>query len=427
MRISLLTIGSRGDVQPYVALGMGLRDAGHDVTVATHACWEAFVREHDLGFSPVAGDPRGVLEGQAGQMWLESGRNPLRMTRGLADVARPLLWQASDDFWQACQSADLILFSMLAALPAGAIAHKLGIPAYAAYLQHVHATAAYPCIAMPPMPRLGGVYNRLTHALGAEVYWQAIRSTVSRWRQERLGLAPLPLRNQFGDERLARIPCFYGFSPAVVPKPPDWGDNIHVTGYWFVPSVARPSEFNSTARPAVPAGLVDFLSSGPPPVFVGFGSMTGRDPEWLAECVLSALAMARQRGVLLTGWGGLKPGDLPDDVYVVDAAPLDWLFPQMAAVVHHGGAGTTAAGLAAGRPTVVVPFFADQHFWAWRVTELGAGPRPIPRRRMSAERLAAAITEATGDSSILARAALLGQQIRKEDGIGEVVNLLPSV
>jgi UDP:flavonoid glycosyltransferase YjiC (YdhE family) len=168
---------------------------------------------------------------------------------------------------------------------------------------------------------------------------------------------------------------------------------------------------------------VDFLQSGPPPVYIGFGSMAGRDPERRAEIALEALKRSGQRGVLLTGWGGLQPRDLPDDVYAVDSVPHDWLFPQMAAVVHHGGAGTTAAGLRAGTPTVIVPFFGDQPFWGRRVAELGVGPAPIPQKQLSVERLAAAIRTAAGDPAMRARAQELGRRIRQEDGVARAVEV----
>jgi sterol 3beta-glucosyltransferase len=411
MNISILTVGSRGDVQPYVALGLGLRAAGHTVTLASHACWESFVTGHGLDFMPVAGDPRGMLEGETGQMWLASDRNPVRFMRGMMDATRPILRQAAQDYWAACQRADLILYPILAALPARAIAEKLGIPAYPAYLQHVHTNSVYPGAMMPALPWLGGGYNRLTYAVSGELFWQAMRPVMSAWRQESLGLPPLPRRSEFAAWEQTRQPCFYGFSEAVQPRAPEWGEHIHITGYWFLPP-------SPAWQP--PPGLADFLASGPPPVFVGFGSMTNRNPEQAAELVLAALARARCRGLLLTGWDGLKPGDLPDDVYAIDSAPFDWLFPRMAAVVHHGGAGTTGAGLAAGKPAIVVPFFADQHFWGARVAALGAGPQPIRRRQLSAGRLAAAIGEALTNPAIRARAAALGQRIRAEDGVGTV-------
>jgi sterol 3beta-glucosyltransferase len=200
----------------------------------------------------------------------------------------------------------------------------------------------------------------------------------------------------------------------VVPPPPDWPAWLHVTGYWFL-----------DAEPGwqPPAALVDFLQSGPPPVYIGFGSMAGRDPEQRAEIALKALERSGRRGILLEGWGGLQPGDLPDSVLAVDAVPHDWLFPQMAAVVHHGGAGTTAAGLRAGTPTVVVPFFGDQPFWGRRVAELGAGPAAIPQKQLTVERLAAAIRAATSDESMRTHAHQLSQRIRNEDGIAHAVEL----
>jgi sterol 3beta-glucosyltransferase len=198
----------------------------------------------------------------------------------------------------------------------------------------------------------------------------------------------------------------------VLPKPPEWGDWIHITGYWFLD---HPPEW----RPS--AGLVDFLRSGPPPVYVGFGSMNNRNPEEVTGLALKALARARQRGLLLTGWGGLSQSDLPDDVFKIETIPHDWLFPQMAAVVHHGGIGTLAAGLRAGVPSIVVPYFSDQPFWGQRVAALGVGPPPIPRQSLTAGHLAAAIQLAVGDPGIRARAAALGEKIRAENGVARAV------
>ena len=209
-------------------------------------------------------------------------------------------------------------------------------------------------------------------------------------------------------------PMIAGYSPAVFPKPTDWPAWVHVTGYWFL---------NAEAGWQPPAALVDFLQAGPAPVYIGFGSMAGRNPEQRAETAIKALERSGQRGILLTGWGGLQAGDLPDFVFAVDSVPHDWLFPQMAAVVHHGGAGTTAAGLRAGAPTVIVPFFGDQPFWGRRVAELGVGTRPIAQKQLSVERLAAAIRTAACDLDMRRRAQELSQRIGREDGIGRAVEV----
>lgn len=198
--------------------------AGHQVHLVVHARFESFVRENGLAFRPVVGDPQGILEGEAGQMWLASDRNPVKQMRRMMAVARPMLWQAADDYWAACQEADLILYPVLIALIANAISEKLGVPACPAYLQHVHPTGAYPSALLPPMPRLGAVYNRLTYGVGGELFWWSLRSSVSGWRQERLGLSALPWRSPFAEWNRNIRPCFYGFSPAVLPKPPEWVD-----------------------------------------------------------------------------------------------------------------------------------------------------------------------------------------------------------
>jgi UDP:flavonoid glycosyltransferase YjiC (YdhE family) len=215
--------------------------------------------------------------------------------------------------------------------------------------------------------------------------------------------------------RRQRYPILYGFSPTVVPKPADWGERIHVTGYWFL---ERPSDWQP------PADVADFIRSGPPPVYVGFGSMGNRDPREVTEIVLDALDRCRQRGVILTGWGGLSRADLPDNVFGIESMPFDWLFPRMSAVVHHGGAGTTSAGLRAGVPSVIVPFFADQPFWAERVCRLGVGPGPVHRKRLTAERLARAISIAVNDSRMRDRAGEIGERIRGEDGVAAAVHFI---
>jgi sterol 3beta-glucosyltransferase len=211
------------------------------------------------------------------------------------------------------------------------------------------------------------------------------------------------------------VPVLYSFSRHVLPPPADWPGQIHVTGYWVL---------DESPNWQPPPALLKFLETGPPPVFIGFGSMSGRDPARTTRLVLEALAKTSQRGLLVTGWGGLETEKLPEDVFKVENAPYDWLFPRMAAVAHHGGAGTTAAGLQAGKPTVICPFVADQPFWGQRVAALGAGPPQIPQRKLTADNLASAIQQATRDTGMQRRAAALGEKIRAEDGTGQAVSLI---
>ncbi len=204
----------------------------------------------------------------------------------------------------------------------------------------------------------------------------------------------------------------------MIPRPADWPDSLHVTGYWFL---------DPPAGWEPPRDLLDFLDSGLRPVYVGFGSMLSKKPEETADVVLKALERSGQRGVLSSGWGGLRKNNLPPSVYMVGSIPHGWLFPRMAAVVHHGGAGTTGAGLSAGVSSILTPFFGDQPFWGRKVHELGVGPRPIPRRKLTAEGLAQAIRTAVSDPTILKNAADLGERIRAEDGIARAVAVIEQI
>lgn len=230
-----------------------------------------------------------------------------------------------------------------------------------------------------------------------------------------LELPAAPFFGPFQSPRLQSGPVLYGFSEEVVAKPADWGSQAHVTGYWFL-------ESERDWQP--PPALVAFLQRGPAPITIGFGSMSSRKAEETAQLVLQALAKSGQRAILLTGWQGLQVDALPDYVFALDSAPHEWLFSQASAVVHHGAAGTTAAGLRAGVPSIVIPFFADQPFWGQRVADLGVGPTPIPRKRLTADRLAQAIQQAVQDSAMRQRAAALGQKIRAENGIAHAVALI---
>jgi sterol 3beta-glucosyltransferase len=414
MRIALLCVGSRGDVQPYIALGRGLQDAGHAVRLATHAEFGPFVQEHGLEFALLEGNPRAVLESNTGQAWQKSSSNPLQYLQNLRRVAAPLLRQLLVDCRAASHDADVILYSVLAVFPALSVAEKHQIPAVAAYLQPDTLTRAFPNYRFPPPPaRLGpgrALYNQATYGLMRQLYWLFLRDLINQAREAALRLPALP---RWAPR--SRGLHLYGYSRYVLPKPRDWSAREQVTGYWVL------AERQGWTPP--PA-LVEFLAADPPPVYVGFGSMNNRDPQAVTEMVLDALTRTGQRGVLATGWGGLRAQDLPDTVCPIGDVPHEWLFPRVAAVVHHGGSGTTAAGLRAGVPSVITPFFSDQPLWGRRVAALGAGPTPIPHKHLTAERLAAAIQQAVHDPAMRARAATLGAQIRSEDGVGHAVTAL---
>ena len=207
-------------------------------------------------------------------------------------------------------------------------------------------------------------------------------------------------------------PICHGFSPAVVPRPADWPATVHVTGYWWP---ARPPRWQP------PDQLVDFLAAGPPPVFVGFGSMTPTHDR-LHDVVAAAVKRAGVRAVVQSGWAGLRPAG--DDILLVGDLPHDWLFPRTAAVVHHAGAGTTGAGLRAGVPAVPVPVLLDQPFWADRLHRLGVAPQPLPLHELTADTLTDALRSCLDRPTYRDRATELSRRVRADDGAAVVLSLI---
>ncbi|MEZ4539638.1 MAG: glycosyltransferase [Chloroflexota bacterium] len=412
--ITLITFGSRGDVQPYIALGLALQASGHTARLATHALYAGWIEGCGLEFRPVAGDPMAMIKGQNGRQWVESGRRGTGFLRGFRDFTGPILHQATADVLAACTDTDIMLFSGVAFYAAFSVAEKLNLPFIQTYLQPVNPTREFPSIVYPTRFKGGGLFNYATHVIGGQLFWQASRPLLNDIRRERLGLRPFSFGGPFLAMLRRRLPVLLGYSPTVLPKPRDWNEAQCVTGFWFMES--EPYE--------PPQELARFLADGEPPVYVGFGSMTGNDPERLTANTLDALRLGGRRGVLLSGWAGLADGDLPGSILRLDAVPHDWLFPRMAAVVHHGGVGTTHTALRAGVPNVVVPFFGDQPFWGDRVYALGAGPRPILQEELTADSLAAAIRLATNDGKMRARAADVGRQIQAENGVEQAVAIV---
>lgn len=413
MRITLIAVGTRGDVQPIVALALGLQQAGHEVNFATHANFESFITGFGLPFNPLAGNPQELIHTDVVQGWLEGGRNPIEFARHFLKIAESLVHDVTRDTLAACEGTEAIIFTALGAA-AFDVGEAMGVPVLGAGLQPITPTRAYPPMLTPVDINFGSIANLLGHHAMLNLFYRPVASHISAWRRE-LGLKPHGLRGPFKRLYKERMPILYGYSPSVLPQPPDWPDWHRVTGYWFL---------DEQQQWQPPADLLDFLAEGPPPVYVGFGSMSPRDPAMAAEMVVEALQMVEQRGILLSGWAGLNKADLPNTIFRLDSVPHDWLFPQMAAVVHHGGAGTTAAGLRAGIPTVTTPFFSDQPFWGMRVRELGVGPAPVPQKSMTAKRLAAAIRRAVTDEGMHARAAALGEGIRGEDGVKTAVDFI---
>lgn len=410
MRVAVVTLGSRGDVQPFVALGRGLKTAGHTVTVATGHDFEPLARHAGLDFVAIRGDITAALTSAEGRDLMKSG-NPFSFVRNLKKTAGELLATMQEDIYSSMKDADLAVFSYLCG-PAVDVMEATGLPCFLGLLQPALRTGELPSVAVPARD-YGTVINRATHDIFQLVMWAMFGRMANTWRKERFGLPRARILRRI--ERL-EIPVLAAFSAHVVPKPADWPACAHVTGYWFL---------DADAGWQPPDGLEAFIEAGPPPLCVTFGSMVDDESNKVMTVVNESLARSGRRAVVVGGGSEPGAGDTRNpNLFGIDSVPYDWLFPRMAAVVHHGGAGTTAAALRAGVPSVVVPFFGDQPFWAARVYGLGLSPRPIPRRSLSADRLTQAIDLVLQDESMHRKAADMARRVHSEDGVSAAISLI---
>lgn len=423
MRVVLATVGSRGDVQPFVALATELQRHVDEVVLAAPASFAPMAAAHGVRFRGLPVDPAGMLATEIGQRWIDSGRNLRAFLSGLRELADPVGEALADAMIEACAGADIVVYATLA-FPAWHVADARGVPAVQVGFAPTSPTTAFP----PPMfgvwrsrSAAAAIYHRAAHRVFHQAMWLPLRRRINRWRRTRLGAPPLGLRSPGLDVDRRAEPLLHAFSPTILPPPPDWGTHVVTTGAWFL---------DHTEGWEPPKAAVEFLDAGPPPVVIGMGSMPTRDPAALTRLVADALERAGRRGVLLAGWAGLgAPGirSAGSGLLRCDDVDHGWLFPRAAAVVHHGGSGTTAAGLRAGVPNVVIPHFGDQPMWGARVAALGAGPPPIPRQELTSERLASTITVATTDPAVRDRARLIGERIRAERGVERAVAVIRSV
>ena len=411
MRITLLTAGTLGDVLPFVALARGLEAADYDVRLAVPPAFDKLVAEHDIAFAPLANDYYdAVLTGR--MKALRSGSHQ-KVMHNIKNVILPMARALLDDAWCAAKDADVIIFGP-SVFAGSHIAERRDIPAFIASFAPIFTpTRAFPS-PIVSIRSLGGFLNRLSYLHTWPLKLQ-FHKTINEWRREVLDLPPRSLLTSETKHRGERIPVLHSYSRHLVPVPEDWPASSVVTGFWRIASAPD-------WRP--PTDLVEFIEGGPPPIYVGFGSMVPRAPEELTRNVLAAIEQTGQRAVLKKASFALDYGGVPASCFLIESAPFDWLFPRMAAVVHHGGAGTLAAGLLAGRPSVVCPFFFDQPFWGNVVHRLGYSAKPIPLRTLTADNLANAISSVVGNTEMQDRVGQIGEALRAEDGVGCAVEFI---
>jgi sterol 3beta-glucosyltransferase len=411
VRVLIVAPGSRGDVAPLTGLGLALEAAGHAVTIAGYAMFADLVTGCGLGFRSLPGDPA-LLEAAA---WGRRGSGLVGSARLIRLVAGHFRELHAGMLEAARQDADVLLLAGISYAGGYQIGLALKLPSMGLAFAPVYPTRDFPPSTMTArnLGRIGNLAaGKALVALGAP----ALAGPVQELRRE-LGLPKVNAREAvMGLMDAAGWLAFHGFSPCVVPRPADWRPGLEVTGYWWPPSPAGWTP---------PAELVDFLAAGPPPVFAGLGSMAPAGASRLSEVIAEAARQAEIRVVIQAGRAGLARPDGPSgQALLIGDTPHEWLFPHLAAAIHHAGAGTTAAGIRAGIPAIAVPMIGDQPFWAARIHALGIGPAPIPLGRLTVPALARAIRDATGRSAYRDNAQQLAGRIATEDGTRPVVEAL---
>jgi len=409
MNITILTFGSRGDVQPFLPLSLGLMSRGHKVILAAPARFKSLVEGHGITFFPLAGDPE-----ELSRRLNNAGYNFFKLLKELmshaVDIGAEMMRQTDE----ACCDADLIIHTFVHAVGAHTLAREKNIPDIHIQTFPVFTpTGDYPNISLP---NLGNRFlNRLTHTTSLRITELTSFIGFEQVRR-RAGSPKRKLYSPFKDSppRL-RTPILCAWSPSLIPPSNDWSPRVHVTGYYLFP-------YNDSYTP--PSELKEFLEAGQPPVCISFGSMVNKNAERVDEIVRKSLKQTNNRGVILSGWGSVQQESTNDLLYL-ESAPHDWLLPKCKMLIHHGGAGTISAGLCAGIPQVVVPFMADQPFWGSRVYAVSVAPKPIRVNQLSVEKMVSAIAEAES-KDILGRTQVIGREVRSEDGVMNAVMLIES-
>lgn len=401
MHITILALGSTGDILPYTALGKGLLDTGHQVRFITFEGFKTRVKGLGLDYHPIPGDPRLLVA--------QGGSNILTMAVSFASIANQYTRSLSAPH---LFETDLLINQLPGGIFGVDLAEKSGVPMILAAVIPLAPTQELPLIGFPDLKIRG--YRKTTFVVGDAIVWSMFQKVINQWRTLVLGLPRISKKEYFGQGGNSQKLILNGFSPTVVNKPMDWGDNIHITGYWF----PEDPDWQPSSE------LVKFIDTGPKPIFIGFGSMPVKNPAQITQTIVQGLLRLDQRAIIHMGWAGLGDQELPEDIFRIEYAPYGWLFPKMAMVIHHGGSGSTGFALRAGVPSWAVPFGFDQVYWGKRIAALGAGPEPLRIQKLTGEKLISTIKRCMTDQDMLNKAKLVGQVIRNEDGIGEAVNII---
>lgn len=408
--ITILCAGSRGDFQPYIALAQQLKKLGRDVRITGSKSFESFIRGYGIDFYPVDADIETLNVDPELLKAAGSADNPLKMLLAFNKMKAFGIYMVND-FYAACEGSELIIYHPGCTIGYFA-AQQLGIPAVLASPFPMHKTKAYLSVVLYGKAKPTQLSKAISYQMLQGMLWMASKSSVKGFLKKQFGTLPQNFGSPFERHTDTRHPAVASCSNFVFERPADWNENVHQYGYWFV---EEPIDYSPSEE------LATFLEAGEKPVYIGFGSMTSLEKhDQLAELAVEALTKSGKRGILC-GMG--TPANLTPNIFVIDSIPHSWLFDRVAAVCHHGGAGTTAAGFKSGVPSVIIPFSNDQFAWAHRAYDLGVGAYPISKKELTADKLAAAIRYSLSEE-IAANAKVLGENIASENGAFECAKII---
>ena len=408
--ITILCAGSRGDFQPYIALAQELKKLGKDVRITGFRGFESYIRNYGIEYFPINADMDSLNVDPKMLKEAGSSDNPLKMLLTFNKMKKYGIHMVHD-FYSACEGSELIVYHPGCTIGYFA-AQKFGIPSVLASPFPMHRTKEYLSVVMYGKTKSNAITKSISYSMLQGMLWMASSSSLKGFWKERFGKLPDNFGCPFERHTDRKHPAIVSCSKFVFERPGDWNENIHQKGYWFV---REPNEYQPDDA------LVDFLNAGEKPVYIGFGSMTslGED-EGLAGLAVEAIVKSGRRGIIC-GMG--KPDHLPGNVFAIGSIPHSWLFEKVSAVCHHGGAGTTAAGFKAGVPSIIIPFSNDQFAWAHRAYDLGVGTKPIPRKGLTSDKLAAAINSALSEP-IITKSRALGSSIAMESGAKDCAKII---
>jgi sterol 3beta-glucosyltransferase len=408
--ITIICSGSRGDFQPYIALALELKKIGKDVRITGSRSFESFIRGYGIDFYSIQADIESLNVDPKMLKDAGSSDSPLKMLLTFNKMKKYGVYMVND-FYNACKGSELIIYHPGCTIGYFA-AEQFGIPSVLATPFPMHKTKEQLSVVMYGKTKANAITKSISYSMIQGMLWMASKDCIKGFWKEKFGKLPINFGSPFERHTDKKHPAVISCSNFVFERPKDWDENIHQMGYWFV---EEPNEYVPSEE------FVNFLNSGEKPIYIGFGSMSAmEDKEELCKIAVDALAKSGRRGIIC-GMGA--NANLPDNIFKIDSIPHSWLFNKVSAVCHHGGAGTTAAGFRAGVPSIIVPFSNDQFAWAHRAYDLGVGAKPIPKKELTSDKLAAAINSIYEDT-IINRARKLGESIATENGAKDCARII---